>query len=346
MKIAKYSHLSAKIRAMKGKMLSDDDYLQMMVKDSVADVAIYLKNNTYYNDALESIDTNDVHRGHLEVYLYSAEIIDALKIARYLKGNERKIYRFVYRRQEIENVKMMLRMLQLGGSLENIDKKRLFISHFNVIDFEKSLAATNIRELVETLKHTNFYALLNPLVIDDNKIDLYQAEMSLDMYYYSKLKTQIKSLVSGEDRVIIDDYFGSEADLKNVLWIYRGKKYYSMDKEMLYRYLIPMHHKLSKEDIVKMIDAKSADQVVELARASFYNEEFSGKIVHWESEFMRRMLKTQLNYMRLYPFSIAPIVGYIFAKEVEIHDIITIVEGVRYQLEPDNIKKQLIMSLA
>ncbi len=44
----------------------------------------------------------------------------------------------------------------------------------------------------------------------------------------------------------------------------------------------------------------------------------------------------------MYPFSIAPIMGFMFAKEVEIMNITTIIEGIRYSLDPNKIKKFLI----
>ena len=44
----KYGDLSTKIRGMKGKMLTSYDYEQMMLKRNVNEVALYLKNNTYY----------------------------------------------------------------------------------------------------------------------------------------------------------------------------------------------------------------------------------------------------------------------------------------------------------
>jgi len=72
----KYSHLSTKIRAMKGKMLTKDDYEQLLLRNSVLEVAIYLKNNTYYNDFLQELNESNVHRGQVEMLLYKSIIRD------------------------------------------------------------------------------------------------------------------------------------------------------------------------------------------------------------------------------------------------------------------------------
>ena len=145
----KYTSLATKIRAMKGKMLKEGDFRELMIKPNVKEAALYLKKHTYYSEALKDLDESDIHRGYLEILLYRAVITDALKIAKYLKGKEKLIYRFIYRRQEVEDIKRMLRTLRMGHPLSEIDRKTLFISRKSRIDFNKSLMATNEVELVD-----------------------------------------------------------------------------------------------------------------------------------------------------------------------------------------------------
>lgn len=340
-KIFKYSHLTTKIRAMQGKMLTKEDYEQMILKKSVKDVAIYLKNNTYYAQALEDLNENDVHRGHLEILLYRAVIVDALKIARYLKGHEKTIYRYVYRKQEIEDLKKILRTLQMGKSLDELDRNTLFISKHSVIDFTKSLKAKNIEEFVETVKGTNFYPILKPLIIDENTIDIFAAEMALDMYFFKRVMNQVETIVTGRDKIIVETAFGLEAEFRNLLWIYRGKKYYNINKEMLYRYLIPYRNKIKNKEYAKMIESQDEEELLEVLEKGFFSKIIDFREDNWESQFIGYLEKHQIKNMKLYPFSIAPIVGYIYVKEVEIINITTIIEGIRYKVSPTEIRKYL-----
>lgn len=327
---------------MLGKMLKADDYDQMIHQKDVRSVVMYLKNNTYYGQALEEIKEHDVHRGHVEVLLYRAELTDALKIAKFLKGNEKTIYRYVYRKQEIEDLKKMLRTLQQGASLSTLDRRRLFVSRYSRIDFNKALEAKSISELINTIKDTNFYQILKPLLKGDNNIDLFAAEMALDTYYFLKIKDQLKTLASGRDSEILRDYFGSEADIKNLMWIYRGKHYYKLPKEMLYRYLIPFGNRLKRSLADQMIEAKDEEQLLKLMKEGPYGIVFDSDMIDWERRFMQKFLKMQLSNLRMYPYSLAPIVGYVYAKETEIYNITTIIEGVRYNVEPERIRKMLI----
>ena len=338
----KYSHITAKIHAMNGKMLNQTDYDQLMQQHTVRDAAIYLKNKTYYSDALINLDENDVHRGRLEIMLNRSLVSDELKIARYLKGEEKTTYRYVYRKLEIEDIKIMLRTLQMGKSIESIDKDLFFISKYSVLDFDRLINAKNIRELVNSLEGTNFYKILNPIVIDDENIDLFYAEMALDMYFYSKLEDVFKSITNRANKKVLRVFFGIEADMKNIIWIYRSKKYYNISNEITYRYLIPHHYKLNKKVISKLIESKTIEEFVNILKSIKYYFEFENNAIENEKILLEIQLKNYKKYLQTTSFNMAPITAYIFKKEIEISNITTIIEGIRYNVAPDKIKQLVI----
>lgn len=337
----KYGDLSTKIRAMKGKMLTEYDYEQMMMKPNVKEVALYLKNNTYYKEALKDLNERDIHRGKLEVMLYRSVVSDALKIAKHLSGTEKKIYRYIYRKLEIEDLKKMLRTLATGNSLETLDRAGLFVSRYSRIDFDKSLAATNANELVESLEGTNFYGLLHPLVSSTGEVDTFAAEMILDLYYFQKTAKQVKKAESRTDQLLLEQLLGVEADFKNIFWIYRAKKYYHLNREMIFRYLIPHNYKLNQKTLTEMIETKSIEAFISRVEKTYYGQIIDFAHERVELQAMSFIYKLQERSMRQKPFSIAPIIGYMYLKETEVLNITNIVEGIRYNIGRDNIKGYL-----
>jgi hypothetical protein len=200
------------------------------------------------------------------------------------------------------------------------------------------------------LRAYHYYNLINlfgavPLILEENSIDLFAAEMALDLYYFAMIKEQVKTLAHGKDREILKGFFGSEADIKNIMWIYRGRHYYKLSKEIIYRYLIPYGNRIKMTFIDALIEAPDEERLVELIRSRRYNQVFDENPVRWELAFMRSFLQKQLNNLRIYPFSLAPIIGYIYAKESEISNITTIIEGVRYEVSPDTMKTDLIIKV-
>lgn len=337
-KVFKYSHLATKIRAMQGKMLTDEDFEHLANATSIKDIALYLKNHTYYKDNFQDIDEDEVHRGDLEVILYRALIKDALKIARYLKGKEKTLYRYVYRKQEVEDLKKMIRTLQVGKPLSSINRQTLFIGRQSNIDFNVSLQAKNIRELVDTLKGTNFYGILKPLIQEDTRINMFSAEMALDMYYYNQLYIQIKKTLSGKDAEVMQMSYGLDADFRNMMWIYRAKKYYSLSKERIFTYLIPGGYKLKRQHLIDLVEARDSVAVMDLLKKGPYGNIIDYDSGHWGNGFYRYSGYKQRTNIRQLPFTIAPIIGYIFLKEIEIVNLTTIIEGVRYRVSPKEVQ--------
>lgn len=337
----KYGDLSTKIRVMKGKMLTRQDYDQMMQKKSVREVALYLKHNTYYKDDLETIDENEVHRGQLEILLYRAVVRDALKIAKHLTGNEKKIYRYVYRRLETDDVKKMLRTLQMGKPVSEVDRSTLFVSRYSKIDFNKSLEAKNVSELVESLKDTNFYKILKPLINDKGDIDIFSAEMALDFYYYQKTSDQVKKLSEGRDRDIFQMMHGLDVDFRNIYFILRAKKHYDLSNELIRRYIIPVRYKLHRTQLNEMIECFNLEELLKVIDRTFYGKIIDFRQEKVEVQFLSYMYKLQERAMRNEPYTIAPVIGYMYLKQIEVMNITNIIEGIRYSVEPDKIEDYL-----
>lgn len=336
-----YTHLSTKIRAMQGQMLKNEDFDNLLEKESVKDIAIYLKHHTCYRNSFEGLKEEDLHRGDLEVLLYRALLTDALKIARYLKGTEKEVYRFVYRKQEVEDLKKMMRALQMGKPLTELNRRTLFVSKQSHIDFNVSLKATTMKQLIDSLKGTNFQPILEPLLIDNKRINLFAAEMALDLYYYKQLSETILKKTSGKDKELLLMSFGLEVDVRNIMWIYRGKKYYDISKGILYSYMLPGGYKLKKDKIVDLVETETPEQVLSQLKRGPYKDIVDFSSGNWDNSFYKYYGHKQNRLIRFLPFTIAPIIGYIFIKEIEIMNLTTIIEGIRYKVEPSKIESYL-----
>lgn len=337
-----YASQSAKIHAMKSRLLTEDDFAQLVNMQNVTDITAYLVNNTVYKEVLGPINLSDVHRGQVEVLLYHSVIADSIRIEKHLGGNNKKVFRFFYRRHEIEDVKKMLRTLQMGKPLSELDQSTLFISKYSRINFTESLAAKSINGLVESLKNTNFYGILKPLVQADNKIDIFAAEMALDLYYYQRTSKQINDMGLGKDKLLLREMFGLDQDFKNIMWVYRARKFYNLSREMMIRYIVPNFYKLKLEDLTLMIDASTDEDFLKIIGKTYYGKVVDFSAPYIEVQFLNFMYQRQRYMMRTNEFTIAPVVGYIYIKELEIQNIVNIIEGIRYKIDSDTIANYLV----
>lgn len=342
MSIVKYSYLNAKIKAKTSKMLKSKDYLELLSKRSVTEVANYLKYHTSYGKVLEDVDENNVHRGELEEILKNWQFRRAQKLMKLIKGKEANFMKFVTIRYEIEDIKLMLRELHIHGNLENI-KQYLFRMDKCQINLNKLLEAKTIEEFVEDLKGTEYYDILRRVVESDQQVNMFTVETALDRYYFKWIHKAIAKYLSGEDRRVISRAIGQEVDLLNMLFIYRVKAFYRMDEELIYRYLLPGSFRNTKEMYQKMVHVDQVDNLIKIYKDTAYASIFENtSSLYYGYNYWQYTMEMHKYLLKTKPFSIASVISYLHLKEVELKFITTIIEGIRYGLKTEEFKKVFI----
>ena len=165
-------------------------------------------------------------------------------------------------------------------------------------------------------------------------------EIRLDLLYFKTMWKIKDKILTGKEKKIIEHCFGSRLDLLNIQWIYRSKKYYQLSAADIYTLLIPVRYKLRAEQIRQMAEADSPEEFFAALRMTAY-----GKIqeTEWGSQPDVEQLYHQIlnriysNAWRRNPYTIAVLDSYLYAKEQEIQRIIATIEGIRYQLPPEEI---------
>jgi len=82
-KVIVYAAVNTKIRALEKDFLKREDYLNMIQKKSVVDVAHYLKENTSYGKLLSEINIDNISRRDLEDILKNNMIKNMDKLIYY-----------------------------------------------------------------------------------------------------------------------------------------------------------------------------------------------------------------------------------------------------------------------
>ena len=340
----KYGALSGKTRAMYGKLLKDNDYTSLMQKKSVSEVVSYLKSNTHYKSVLSNIEEGSIHRGHLEDILKHDLINDYAKLLKFANGSLKEFIHLIYVKIEIESIKLIFRAFEVGHAEQiTLEDSMLFLSNNSGVDIPKLALAHNLNDFLLGLKDTVYYDVLRPFAYESNETRLFDMEMALDQFYLRNIQSEYKKLLNGQDQAIMKEIAGLESDIFNIFWIYRSKTFYNIDDEVIGSYTLPLIYKLNKNTMEALIKAKDSEEYISIVNETPYNFLFEGQhallFEHNYSEFMYRAHKTRF---RRYPFSIACVSSYLRMKEAELSNIITIIEGIRYQLPEGNIRKYVV----
>lgn len=340
-----YCAVNAKIKSMYSGALKHNDYEAIVSRNSVADICGYLKNDTSYADVLSDMSADKMHRGDIEQLLNHKMFMQYIRLYNFMNKAQRDVLRFWFMRLEIEFLKHRLRYIfnnESGGYQGSGDENSPFFTEHTKIDCDLVKRADTLADFVEACRNTPYYDVLK--TAESIKSDYFSIVMMFDRTYYTMLWKEKEALPKAEAKSFAD-FVGPTVDMLNIMWIYRGKKYFRFDKEIIYTYLIPVRYRLSEEDIRMMVSGTDESSVLNLINGSRYSNLFNGvgegsfteeNYHELDIKFSKRTFVTQ-------PMSMAAVFAYLRLKQEEIYKITTIIEGVRYGLTPEIIKQHLSM---
>ena len=168
-------------------------------------------------------------------------------------------------------------------------------------------------------------------------------ETALYNYLYDIVFNIINRYIKGRARRKLTEFFEMYIDLTNLVRIVRMKKFYNLSEEYMISGLIN-HGTLGEGKLREFIRCENNKQMM----ADMKNTKMGRK---WFSRGLDVIDKVPIN-MRFnwcrhnIRFSVSPpvvLISYIFLKEVEILNLTNIIEGVKYNLPAEEIKKMLIV---
>ena len=343
-KITIYAAVNTKIRVMEKEFLKREDYLNLLQKKSVADASHYLKENISYSKLLGEIHPETVSRRDVEDILKRNMINNMDKLIHYFRDDYKVLIRSLYMKYEIEDLKVLARSIFNGKKSETIEKTLSFLGKYSQVNPEKLFHSRTIRDLIYSLEGSEFFEFLIPLV-DGRRENLFRFEMALDMGYFNIIQSR-RLKISAEDRQLLKKWEGMVADLYNIQWIYRGKKFYNLSPEELLNYTINFGDKLTFTDRKEMCYTKNLEDLYRITINSVYGFLFKEEEISTDI-YMERRINRFIYYQlralsRKSPLSILQTIEYVWLLEFEIRDIISIIESIRYDLPLEEARKFLV----
>lgn len=337
--------MTTKTKAIYAKRLKDTDYNNLVQKRSVPEIASYLKNETYFRDSLDGINEKALHRGQLEILIRNDLIIRISKILRYAFGsNTTGISKAIVIQSEITMIMTVIRSFVVRDYNQIVAKLPVIIENQICFDMKALVACRSFDELLEVIHNTPYHAIVSkyaPQRMDD--FDFVGVEQELHRYYYQKMQEYMRESFQGESKEAIEQLFNTEVELDNISKIYRLKKYFNASPEVIKSLITPIYSRFSKKDLDDMIEHTDADHIFDRLLSSSYKSYIK------ESNFLyiehtTKMINYNMNRHQILFASDPKLVLYAYMSlmGIEIENIIDIIEGVRYKVPVDQIKRMLI----
>lgn len=337
--------ISAKAKSMYGKRLTDADYKDMLRRNSVTDIAAYLKENTSYSSALAEVDTHNIHRGQLENLLMRELFNKYTKLCRYNFTGDNDFYNYLVLQYEIEQILKCILSLNANTMADFIlDLPAFLISHasFDLLELAK---VRQFDDLLAVLKHTPYREILSEFAPKNGEpLDYAACEKALMTYHYDHLLGVIRKKFHGQTKKDLEKVIKVNVTLSNLMTIYRLKRYFSSSKDEIGEALLPFEFKLNKNTLQKLIDAQTVDDFFDVFDQCYYGK---NKVAEDSLEFEHHL--NQIIYLynkKLMRFSTSPpavLYAFIILNNTEVKNIIKIVEGIRYQVPNTQIQELLVL---
>lgn len=334
-----------KIHAKHGKMLTKQNYTELLNKQSVSEVADYLKKNTRYSDILANIDTNTIHRGLLETLIRRKNFDTYVELCKFQHLDKIPFFNYEVIREEVEQILSCILHINANKSDDYISAlPGYLISHasFNMLDLAKS---RDFKDLLKVIRHTDYYDVLKNVSPDENgQINYLRCEVLLRTQYYKKMFELIDKDFDGRVAEELKKSVSTQIDLINFINSYRLKAFFNADVGTIKQNMFPFYGRIGKKQMFAFYEANGKEEMLELFKKTIYArqlDEIDPDIVeHNIFQIRYKSARVSLKNAQTAPVALY---SFIYLCDIEAMNIISIVEGIRYNSTPSFIEKLLII---
>lgn len=334
----------AKARSKYGKFLNDRDYSGILACQSVAEVMVYLKSHTHFASVLSEVNERDVHRGHLEQLLRQYLFNEFDSLCRYDSTVSAGFSRYVIERTEVDQLVRFLVLLNANATDRFIFQFPAFLSKHTELDMVKLANADSYDDFLEALRNTSYFDILEVFKPDEKgSLPVSAIENKLYGQVLKNMLELINKKTKGSERHELLEMFRTMNDYSIFSRILRLKKYYHLSPEVIRANMLPEYSSLSPKLIDKMCEAESSAEVFRIMQSTGCGRMMS-KIGYKYAGDISPRVQYKLAKRNIH-FSNNPsvvMVSFMFLSEIELMNVISLIEGIRYQLDPKTIQSLII----
>ena len=335
-KLLSYSGLVTKIRAMQSQLLTDDQYRELAEMTSVPMAVAWLRQKPTYKELLSGQDESTLHRGDVEKHLTNTIYNDYASIYRFANIEQRKFLSLYFKRYEIAILKNCLNKIFDHRDLDlDLDLFKNFFDKHSHMDIELLASSTSLDQFIFNLQGTEYYLPLHRLQ-EMKEASLFDYETALDLYYFRSIWKVKDKLFKKKDLEQLTAIYGNKFDMLNLQFIHRSKKFFQMTPADIYALIIPIHYKLTKNEIIAMAEAEGDDAFQEILKKSYYGKHYDlQNNIILEDVYIYSMKHILSRQVAKQPYGVASMYQYLYLKDHEIRRLTVALECIRYGLTAD-----------
>ncbi len=333
-----------KAKAIYGNRLVAENYEELLKLKSVSDIVSYLKRNNKFTNTLSDVDEYSIHRGQLENLIRKSYFDNLTRLVKFVSTPDRKFYELDMIRREIEIILSSIRSIISGDIESSIRDLPLFFKKHASIDIEEITKSLTMQKLLNELQGTRYYDIIYPYYTEDKtEIKYADIEHSLYSQYHQIVIQRIDKYYKGKNHDILMDMYQSKVEIENVIKIYRLKKFYNASESDIMNTIISENIRMSKKKLSELINTKEPDDILKVlskSDLSQFKDEDGYVYIEYQAEKIKYNIAKRFMYYSTFP----PLIysALLFLNDIERTNLFNIIEGIRYDIDKDEIKKMII----
>jgi V/A-type H+-transporting ATPase subunit C len=340
------------LRARIGQLLTDS-LIDSLVRSKSVEQLLHHLEHTVYAPLIDIYqEFGDVQA--LEAFIFKRNIMIHREVATSLDPSYENCILAMSRKLEVENIKSMIR-LYFSNTIkgQNIDYRLAYLYQERIvddIDWLQIANATTFIQVKKALSNSIYATALDSFDDDYLKANgLFMLEITLDKVWIKHLRKAIDHL-SRKDRQILITVLDRDADLKNIINIFRYSSAYHLDIEILNSLMLEGGSIYQSEALHSFLALDEAKRSPIILLSNTYpalakklkeeeHHEISAQLVELENYLFQARKKEFNRLLRQDPFTIGIILSYFFLEERQDNLVKTIINGVHYQLGTSKIRE-------
>ncbi len=340
----------AKMHAVFGHRLKQEDYAALIGCTSVAEAAGYLKKTQAYGSILEGVDTETVHRGNLEDILKRGFYENYFRMVNFQKIGNSEFYNYISVKTEIDEILICITHIN-AGTTDHITTLPIYMNRYTSFDLMELAHVRTYEQLLQLVEKTPYFDILAetaPPKKEDGTfghIDYGLCELKLRTYYAGRLISSVESFPEAS-RDKLRSYIGSQLDMINIINAYRMTKYFHAGDEVIKKRMIPIYLNISEKKMDELYAAEDEKVFIERLGQTYHGRQIAALGLDMsdpESALLRFRYRQTLRAFRMAFNAPECFFTYNTLRELEVKNIIRVIEGIRYSLPAKEISELLII---
>ncbi|MBS3114308.1 ATP synthase A1 subunit C [Candidatus Woesearchaeota archaeon] len=345
LKLGFYPYTYARTAVMKSLLFKKEDYHKML-KMGFSEIAKFLQ-DSHYKKEINALATEHSGGDLLELAL-NRNLAESFKKLIRISPYELGLLIGEYvKRKDIDDIKTIIR-----GKFTNANEKLILnsITAAGTLSYDflvSLLKKESIENILKSNTMVDFALFANGLNDLKEKNSLISIENAFDKYYYNNL-IQFSKILPKEG-ALFRNFLQKEVEMLNILTLLRLKKA-KLGKEAVRDFIIS-GSRLSNSKIMSMAEVDDVDELSRILEKTDYKNVIAkgidehkktGSLIMLETELYKYLLRQSILLLHQHPLSVDVILGYMFAKDIEVRNLKIIVKGKQLGLDYEFIESQLV----